>query len=260
MPIGEARGLLGREREAHVDLRALVALVVLDLGLGQGRAARDAPVHRLLGLVDEALLGEGGELAHDRRLVAGRHREVGVLPFAHHAQPLELLALDADELFGVLAALLSKRDGLHLVLLRAEVALHLELDRQPVAVPAGAVGRVVPQHRAAPHDDVLQDLVERRPEMDVAVGVGRPVVEHERGPALAGLAQRRVEPRFLPASEPFRLRLGQVRLHREVGLREIEGRPQVGLSHSRHGSRSMKKQRSMRVSLPSNLALLRAPR
>jgi hypothetical protein len=58
------------ERELHVDRGAGVLLVVFDLGLGQGRAVGDAPVHGLLRLVDEPLLHELGELAHDRGLVA----------------------------------------------------------------------------------------------------------------------------------------------------------------------------------------------
>ncbi len=248
----EPRLLLGRQREAHVDLGALVVLVVLDLGLGERRAARDAPVDGLLGLVDEALLGEGGELAHDRRLVAGRHRQVGIGPLAHHAEPLELVALDAHELLGVLAALLPERDRRHRVLLRAQVALDLELDRQAVAVPAGPVGSVVAHHRAAAHDDVLQDLVEGGAEVDVAVGVGRPVVQHEARRALAGPAELAVEVLLLPAREPLRLGLGQVGLHREVGLREVERRAEVGLGfHGKNRSRSMKGQGSTRVSCPS---------
>jgi hypothetical protein len=252
MRLREPGRVLGREREADVDLRALVVLVVLDLGLGERRAAGDAPVDRLLRLVDEPLLGEGRELAHDRRLVAGRHRQVRIGPLAHHAEPLELVALDAHVLLGVLAARLPERDRRHLVLLRAEVALDLELDRQPVAVPAGPIGRVHAHHRVAAHDDVLQDLVERRSEVDVAVRVGGAVVQHEARRALPGPPQLAVEVLLLPAREPLGLRLGQVGLHREIGLRELERGAEVGLGfHGKNRSRSMKKQSNTRVSLPS---------
>ncbi len=60
-----ARPARRRQREAHVDLRADVVVVVLDLGLGQRGAAGDAPVHRLLGLVDQPLLDELGQRPHD---------------------------------------------------------------------------------------------------------------------------------------------------------------------------------------------------
>ena len=49
--------LLGAQRELDVDRRRRVVLV-LDLRLGQRRAAVDAPVDRLLALVDEPLLDE----------------------------------------------------------------------------------------------------------------------------------------------------------------------------------------------------------
>ena len=213
--------------EAHVDRRAQVVLVVLDLGLGQGRAVRDAPVHGLLGLVDEALVHELGELAHDRGLVGGRHREVGGLPFSEHPQPLELRALDVDEFQGVLPAGPAEGDRRHLPLLGAQAAVHLQLDGQAVAVPAGHVGRVVARHRPAAHHDVLEDLVEGGAEVDVAVRVGRTVVEDEGGPPLARGADLGVEPVGLPLLQAARLGLGQVGFHGELGTREIEGGSEI---------------------------------
>jgi hypothetical protein len=106
-----------------------VRLVVFDLGLGQRGPAGDAPVDRLLRLVDEPLLGEGRELAHDRRLIARGHGEVRVVPLAEDAEALELRPLDPDELLGVGPALLAERDRREVLLLRAEVLVDLELDR-----------------------------------------------------------------------------------------------------------------------------------
>ena len=54
--------------------------------------------------------------------------------------------------------------------------------------------------------------------MDVAVGVGRAVVQHEFGAALRGLAQALVEAELRPAREELRLLLRQAGAHREVGL------------------------------------------
>ncbi len=181
VPGREAVAVRLGEGEAHVDRRAHVVLVVLHLGLGERRAARDTPVDGLLRLVDEPSLDEQGELAHDRRLVEGRHREVGVAPLAQHAQPLELAPLHADVLLGVGPAGAAELDRRQLALLRAEAAVHLQLDREAVAVPARAVRRVEASHRAAAHDHVLEDLVERRPEVDVAVRVRGAVVQHEAG-------------------------------------------------------------------------------
>ena len=54
---GQLAGALRRQRELDVDRRRRVILV-LDFGFGERGAAVDAPVHRLLALVDEPLLDE----------------------------------------------------------------------------------------------------------------------------------------------------------------------------------------------------------
>ena len=88
----------------------------------------------------------------------------------------------------------------------------------------GHVDGVVAQHRPRLDHDVLEDLVERGPHVDVPVRVGRAVVEDPAGAALPARPQLPVEVRRVPAAEELRLPLGQVRPHGEVGPREVEGR------------------------------------
>jgi hypothetical protein len=56
--------------------------------------------------------------------------------------------------------------------------------------------------------------------MDVAVGIGRAVVEHEARAALLDLAQALVEPDLVPAPQELRLALGKAGPHGKVGLRQ----------------------------------------
>ena len=198
-------------------------ILVLDLGLGQRRAAVDAPVHRLLALVDQALLDEPAERARDRRLVLEVHRQVRRVPRAEDAEPLELLGHRADEALGVRAAGAAEVGDRHLALLRAELAIDLQLDRQAVAVVADDVRRVEAGHRARLDDELLENLVERRAHVDVAVGVRRAVVQHELRRALPALANLPVEVHRGPAGERLGLAGRQVRLHREVGARQVDG-------------------------------------
>jgi hypothetical protein len=79
-------------------------VVVLHLRLGERRAAVDAPVHRLLALVDEPAFDERSERPRDVGLIAKAHRDVGVVPVAEDAQPLELSGHHPYELLGVRAA------------------------------------------------------------------------------------------------------------------------------------------------------------
>ncbi|MND63307.1 hypothetical protein D3C80_546150 [compost metagenome] len=60
-------------------------------------------------------------------------------------------------------------------------------------------------------------------DMDVAVGIGRAIVQHELFAAGGGGAQLSVEVHLLPAGNGFRLLLRQAGAHREFGLGQIEG-------------------------------------
>ena len=110
-----------------------------------------------------------------------------MIPVALDAEPLELLALHVEPVLGVGAAFLAERDHrvgigqVRLLLVLGAVVLLLDLpfDRQAVAVPARHVVGIVAEHLLAARHHVLEDLVERVADVDVAVGVGRAVVQHE---------------------------------------------------------------------------------
>ena len=135
-------------------------------------------------------------------------------PVADDAEALELLALHVDPVRGELAALVAELVDRHLVLvpaLGAVLLLDLPLDRQAVAVPARHVVGIVAEHLRF-DDEILEDLVERVADMDVAVGVGRAVMQHELRAALRPFWRRLlVEVHVVPALQQSRLALGQAR-------------------------------------------------
>jgi hypothetical protein len=137
---------------------------------------------------------------------------------------LSIVALPVDPLPGVGAAGGDDRRPVHVVLLVPELLVHLELDGQPVAVPPRDVVRHLPEHVAVLDDEVLQDLVEGVADVDVAVGVGRPVVEHEALAAAGAvlLHQPLEDLPLLPVLQDLRLPLGQVGLHGEIGPGEVD--------------------------------------
>jgi hypothetical protein len=138
------------------------------------------------------------EFGDDRGFALVAHGEVGIVPLAHHAEALELLALDRHPLLGKGAAFGAELGGGDLVLAQLLLAigfLDLPFDRQAVAVPAGNVGRVIAaQGRRADHD-VLQDLVHGVAHVEIAIGVRRAIVKDEAfgtGTGAAKLAVRSV--------------------------------------------------------------------
>ena len=217
----------GRRRndgEAHPDRRRDV-IGIFDFGFGQRGLFDDRPHDGLGAAIERAVHQEFLELAHDHRFGVIGHGEVGIIPIALHAETLEFLALHIHPLLSELAAFAAEFERRHLVLVLALLAvllLDLPFDGKAVAVPAGHVGGVLAHHLLRADDDVLQRLVEGMADMDVAIGVGRAVVKGEGLAALGFFPQALVEVHLLPAGEPFRLALGQARLHGEVGLGQEE--------------------------------------
>jgi hypothetical protein len=120
-------------------------------------------------------------------------------------------------MLGELAAFAPELGRWHGVLVQAclpVALLDLPLDRQAVAVPARHIDRVLAQHLLAAVDHVLEDLVERGPHVEVAVGVGRAVVEDELLAAAGVLAQALVEAQLRPARQDLRLARRQMGAHR----------------------------------------------
>ena len=219
------RELLGGgigDREGHPDgVRALV--LVFDLGFGERGLARDGPIHRFLGTIDEALLDEAGEATEDLAFVGGVHRAVFRSPVGEDAEALELAALLLDVGGGEFGAGLADAEGVERLLLGLELLHHLMLDRKTVAVPTRHVRRPEATHGLITEDGVLQELIEGGADVHIAVREGRSVVEDEGrltgGPGL----DLPVETVALPVGDPDRFAFGQAGPHREVGDGQVEG-------------------------------------
>ena len=112
----------------------------------------------------------------------------------------------------------------------------LVLDRQAVAVPAGDVRGIESGQRFRANDDVLENLVDGVTDMDVAVGVGRAVVEYETRSAFRLLANLLVKLFLLPFLDPLRLAFGEVAAHREGRIGQVQGVLVIG-----HGDHSVRK-------------------
>ncbi len=180
-------------------------------------------MHGLHALVEVSVTDDAAESAQLLRLVARRHGEVRPVPVPENAEPLEVGTLQIDLLVRIGAAGGTKGLRVELLAGAAVLFLHLQLDRQPVAIPAGDVGGVEAVERARLDHDVLEDLVDGVTDVNGAVGVRRPVVQHEARPPARQLPQLRIRAALLPRAHHRRLALGEVRLHRELGLRQIDG-------------------------------------
>ncbi len=210
----------------HPNGRRFV-VVIFDLGLGQRGLLDHRPQHRLRAAVEPAIHQKLADLADDLRLGRKSHRRIRVGPVADDAQSLELGLLHLDPVRGELAAFAAElvgRDAVLRHLPRPVLFLDHPFDRQAVAVPARHIGRVLAQHLLRAVDHVLQDLVQRVADMEMAVGVRRAVMQHEFLASLRGLAQPAVQIHRRPAREDRRLALWQIAAHRKLGLGQKDGR------------------------------------
>ena len=214
--------LLVEHLEAHVDGVGLLVLV-LHLRLGQRRAAIGAPVNRLVAFDHMAVGHDPPERTDDVGLEPVVHGQVRIVPVPQHAQAHEVRALAVHLLAGIVAARLAEIGGADLSAGLAHLLLHLQFDGQPVAVPARHIGRIEAVKSAALDDNVLEHLVDRMADVNLAVGVGRTVVQDENRAACGPGADGLVEALVLPAFEHFRFALGKVAPHRESGLRKVKG-------------------------------------
>ena len=227
------------DRELHPDRVALI-IRVLHLRLGERGLFDHAPHHGLAAAIKQPVHGELHEFGRDERLALVLHGEVGVPPVALDAQPHELLPLDVHPVVGEVAALLAELEDADLVLVLAGGAvllLDLPLDGQAMTVPARHVVGVLAQHLLRADDHVFQDLVEAGADVDVAVGIGWPIMQHERGPALGAFTLALIELGFLPALDQLRFALGQARLHRKFGFWQKQRFRPIALAVDRFGGR-----------------------
>src|SRR5262249_19490355 len=154
--------------------------------------------------IELSRLGELEQLGDDRRLGVEVHGEIRVRPVGADPKALQLLALDVDPMLGIGAALgaeLLDRDLVLVELLLAILLLDLPFDRKPVTVPAGDIGRVLAEQRLRTHHHVLDRMVERMADMDIAVRVWRAVMKDELLASLPALANPLVKPLGFPARE-----------------------------------------------------------
>src|SRR6185437_4925557 len=197
-------------------------LLVLYFGFSQRSSIIDAPVHRPQSLIDKAVFPEFEEEARNHRLVLPRHGRVRIVEAPENGDALELRALQVHVFLRVLSAFLADLNRRHLQLFAPEIVIDLDLDGESVTVPSWDVGSVEAGHGLRLDDKILQALIERVTKMDFAVSIWRSIVQQILRPTFAGLANALINADFAPEIEPLGLVLRQVRLHGEVGLRQIE--------------------------------------
>ena len=146
-------------------------------------------------------------------------------PIAHHAQAHKVFFLTRNLLFGIFAAQFAKAGGGNIF---AVQLFHHQFDGQAVAIPAGHIRRIKARQRFAAQNDVFQNFVGGMTDVDIAVGIGRAVVQNEFRPALGDFAQLFIALVLIPAFQPAAFAFGQVAAHGKRAFEQVYGFAVIG--------------------------------
>src|SRR5713101_7223012 len=128
-------------------------------------------------------------------------------PEPEDSQALEFLPLNSDIFLGVGPAGLPNLQGCHVFLKCSQVPVHPVLDGKTMAVPTRTKGGVEPHHAPGLDDEILEDLVEGLPKVDVAVGIRGSIMEQKPRASASCLPDPVIETEGLPALKPLQLAL-----------------------------------------------------
>ena len=168
------------------------------------------------------------ERADDVRFRLKIHGQIRSVPISKHAQPLEIRPLLIDLPACVLSVSNPEPGGVDLASWLTHLFLHLQFDRQTMTIPTRHIGCIVAIERAAFYDDVLDHLIDRVADVNIAIGVRRTIVKNEFRLPAARLADFLVQAGTLPVFLNFRLALGKISFHGKSGLRKVEGTLVIG--------------------------------
>ena len=165
------------------------------------------------------------------------HGRIWIFKIAKNCKALEFLRLKPDPASSKFTAFLAEFVDRHFVLVLAFSAIFLfdlPFDRQAVTIPARNVVRVIAAHLEGTCDHILEDLVQCVTNMNIAIGIGRTVMQHIERTVLCLFAQLLIEVHTLPAFNEKRFALWQARAHRKFGLRQIKGFGIIDFSRLSH--------------------------
>ena len=149
--------------------------------------------------------------------------DIGIGEIADHAHADEIGLLDFNPFLRVGQALSPKFQRSHIGPVFAGILQYRIFDRKAVGIPAGDIVGFIACHMLVTDNDILQCLIQRMADMNLAVGIGRSVVEDESGRAvLSSLFQSgMIQIMFLPEFYEARFLLRKISAHREICFRQM---------------------------------------
>ena len=188
--------------------------MIFNLSLGQRRFLNRAPHDRLRAAHEPSAHCDVEKLGDNLRLRFRAHRQIRIIPLRFDTQRTKLFCLHIDPAFSIFPAAraeLSRADIFLGAPLAAKLFFNFPFNRQAVAIPAGHIRRIPAGHLVRAHDNVFDDFVHRRAEVNMPIGIRRAIMEQPwLCAARFGIcAHLLIKLHLIPALDPFRLSLWQ---------------------------------------------------
>ena len=197
-------------------------LAVFNFSLCQSSFAMRAPVYGLFTLVDIALISHSAEHTNLLSLKAVVQCYIGVIPIAQHTQTLEVLTLDINPVQREIMAFAAQSQNIQLFTVQAQLLNAGVLDGHAVGIPAGYIRCIKALGIFIFYNDILQNFVQSSTHVNLAVGIGRAIVQHKFGMSCMQCLLLVINIVFLPELQKIRLALGQTSAHRKLCFRQIQ--------------------------------------
>ena len=208
-------------REFNIYRRAVVVRI-FDFCLCKCGLIDGTPINGLKSLVDVAFFIHLAEHFDFNGLKSGIHRRIRMFPIAENAETLELFHLNVNEIVRKLMTSVSELGNRHLFSVQFIFFDYCAFDRHTVVIPTGDIRSLKAADRLITDYKVFQNLVHRRPHVNVSVRERRTVMKNVLRSARVFLLKFFVSLLSLPFFEKSRLALRKSRSHREIGLRQVQ--------------------------------------
>ena len=201
-------------------------IVIFNLRFRQRGFFNRAPHHGAQPAIERPIHQKLADLPGNRGFRGEIHGRVAIRPITGDTKPDEFLPLYLQPMFGIGAAFGAEIQHRHRILVAALIAVfffNLPFNRQAVAIPAGDVIRIIPRHLRGTIDHILQNFIQRMADMQIAIGIGRAIMQHEALTPLGLGAEPFPQFQAVPACQRIGFALRQIAAHGKAGLRQEDG-------------------------------------
>ncbi|OPY11611.1 MAG: hypothetical protein A4E66_01318 [Syntrophus sp. PtaB.Bin001] len=94
-------------------------------------------------------------------------------------------------------------------------------NRQTMTIPTGDIDTVMARHGFGFNDYILDNLIQGCPQMDVAVGVWRTIMQNIGFMTLRCLSNPVINAHFIPCFQLLRLLFSQIRFHGKISFGQV---------------------------------------